>query len=557
MDSRFEFITNLQYKVRNLTLRVKAFESGEKYAAMNAEFKRQLAQQDRENRKLRLELAQAHAETIDVRNKWLQTLDDIVKEHEVELQKKDAEIKRVEDRLLKTQIQLDESRDRLNEKIKELYQAKTDLEDEQGKNQKLKAQINRDYENSATPSSMNPNHKKIANNREKTDRKCGGQPGHEGHSRKKHVPTSETVHIPAPEKYANSPDYKPTGRIIFKQAVNLRVVVDVTEYDTPEFRNVHTGQRVHADFPPGIINDVNYGGSVKAFVFLLNNRCCVSMDKVREFLAELTDGELQISKGMISNLCKEFSENTESAQKKAFADILLSPVMHTDFTTARVDGKSVQVAVCATPLIALYYAREHKGHQGIKDTPVENYQGILVHDHDLTFYNYGCAHQECLDHVLRYLKDSMENEPGLTWNRLMRDLIQEMIHYRNKLGDKMMPDPEKVEEFESRYRGVLKTAWLEYEYEPPSAYYKDGYNLHRRLDNFSENHLLFLHDMNVPTNNNLSERLLRIFKRKQKQAITFRSFNSLSYICTCLSMIALLRAEGKNLYESITKIFSK
>lgn len=123
MDSRFEFITNLQYKVRNLTLQVKAFESGEKYAAMNAEFKRQSAQQDQGIRKLRLELAQAHAETIDVRNKWLQTLDDIVKEHEVELQKKDAEIKRVEDRLLKTQIQLDESRDRFNEKIKELYQA--------------------------------------------------------------------------------------------------------------------------------------------------------------------------------------------------------------------------------------------------------------------------------------------------------------------------------------------------------------------------------------------------------------------------------------------------
>lgn len=231
--------------------------------------------------------------------------------------------------------------------------------------------------------------------------------------------------------------------------------------------------------------------------------------------------------------------------------------MHTDFTTARVDGKSVQVAVCATPLIVLYYAREHKGHQGIKGTPVEEYQGILVHDHDLTFYNYGCAHQECLDHVLRYLKDSMENEPGLTWNRLMQDLIQEMIHYRNELGDKMMPDPEKVEEFEARYRGVLETAWREYEYEPSSDYYKDGYNLYRRLDNFTENYLLFLHDMNAPTNNNLSERLLRVFKRKQKQAMAFRSFNSLTYICTSLSMIASLRAEGKNLYKSITKIFSK
>ncbi len=48
--------------------------------------------------------------------------------------------------------------------------------------------------------------------------------------------------------------------------------------------------------------------------------------------------------------------------------------------------------------------------KGIKGTVTEDYQGILVHDHDVTFYNYGADHQECLAHVLRYLKDSIENE---------------------------------------------------------------------------------------------------------------------------------------------------
>jgi len=37
MNFKFDFITNLQYKVRSLVQRVEAFESGEKYAAMNAE----------------------------------------------------------------------------------------------------------------------------------------------------------------------------------------------------------------------------------------------------------------------------------------------------------------------------------------------------------------------------------------------------------------------------------------------------------------------------------------------------------------------------------------
>ena len=111
----------------------------------------------------------------------------------------------------------------------------TELEEEKGKNQELRAQINRDYENSSIPSSLKPNHKKIVNNREKTDKKPGGQPGHKGHTRKKHIPTNQ-IHIPAPEKYANNSDYKPTGKIVTKQMVNLDIRVIVDEYNTPEFK---------------------------------------------------------------------------------------------------------------------------------------------------------------------------------------------------------------------------------------------------------------------------------------------------------------------------------
>ena len=53
----------------------------------------------------------------------------------------------------------------------EIYDLKTKLEEEQGKKQQLLAQINRNYENSSIPSSKKENRKKIANSREKTDKK--------------------------------------------------------------------------------------------------------------------------------------------------------------------------------------------------------------------------------------------------------------------------------------------------------------------------------------------------------------------------------------------------
>jgi hypothetical protein len=136
---------------------------------------------------------------------------------------------------------------------------------------------------------------------------------------------------------------------------------------------VSTGQRVHADFPEGLVNEVTYGGKIKAFAFLLNNRCNVSIMNVANFLSELTDGELRMSAGMINGLSKEFSLKTEAEQNGAISDLLRSPVMNTDFTTVRVNGKSKPVLVTATPDTVKYFAREHKGHEGIKGTPVEDY----------------------------------------------------------------------------------------------------------------------------------------------------------------------------------------
>lgn len=514
----------------------------------------QTAEKDREIRGLKQALEKANIRIATIRGYWLQGVEDLDREHALQLRKADRNLSDMEERALKAERQLYEALEKLTKMRREKYRIETELEEERGKNQKLLAQINRDYENSSIPSSFKPNHKPISNSREKTGRKPGAQPGHPHQGRKK-LPATEVRQIPVPDKYLSSPDYKPTGRTVTKQLVGFEVNVFVREYATPEFRKVKSGQRVHAEFPPGVVNDVNYDGSVKAFAFLLNSRCNVSIDKVRGFLSDLTDGTLTLSKGMLSGLCKEFSEKTKCFQDKMFGDLLLAPVMNADFTSARLGGRSASVTVCATLAGAMYFAREAKGRKGVEKTPIEDYQGILVHDHDKTFYNYGSGHQECMAHVIRYLKDSIQNEPNLTWNVQMSGLLKSMIHYTNTLGVSDEPDPDALSKYEAEYAQILNIAKYEYEYEPPSDYYRDGYNLSERLRNYSDAHLLFLHDRRVPPDNNLSERLLRNFKRKQKQMMTFRSFESLDYLCRCMGVLASLSSQNQNLYKSVASLF--
>ena len=525
---------------------------------MNSEHKNIERYYECQIRKLKQELAQAHRETITVRKNWWEVSEDVAKEHQKELRKKDHEIEKLTKRNLELERQLDGAKEKYRKRNLEYYAVASALEEEQGKNKKLTAQVNLDFENSSIPSSMKIGRKKITNSRERTGRKPGGQPGHAGHRRKQCTPTSRHE-IPAPEQYANSPDFKPTGKIICKQKIILHTTMEVIEYYTEEYRNVKTGQRVHAPFPEGYQDEVNYDGSVKAFAFLLGNECNVSHDKVRLFLSELTGDELKISKGMINGLCAEFSAKTEGEQKEICHTLMSSPVMNVDFTNANVNGKSAQVLICAAPgtAAALFIAREKKGHEGIKDTPVEHYQGNLVHDHDRTFYAYGLNHQECMQHNSRHLKGSEENEPELTWNWKMHALVREMLHYRNGLGDDEDLDAQKVGEFEERYDKILEKAEEEYENSPPSDYYRDGYNLYMRLVKYKQNEFLFLHDKRIPSNNSLCERLARVYKRKQKQVMVMRSFENLKSLCNSMSVIYLLRNIEAILYQKASSILGR
>lgn len=557
MKISFEYATQLQYENKALRKRICLLESGEAYLRLRKEYERLLEEKEREIRHLKAELEDSRRQSARNRENWFQVYEDMEKEKKKEIRVKTAEIRRMGKLFREAVCSRDRWKEKYLEQLRLKYEAETALEEEKGKNLKLRAQLNRDYENSSIPSSKTVRHKKITNSREKSGKKPGGQPGHKGHCRKRQTPTAPPVLLPAPEEILGDPDFKKTKRTIVKQMVNIRLVLDVREYHADVYRNSKTGELAHAQFPAGVVNDVNYGGSVRAFLFLLNNECCTSIDKSRKFLRDLTGGELNISKGMVSSLCREFAAKTEQEQKKLFAEMLLSPVMHTDCTNAKVNGKPACVFVCATPDgKVLYFARDRKGHEGVKGTVTEDYQGILVHDHERTFYQYGTGHQECLAHVLRYLKDSIQNEQDRTWNIEMRTLIQEMIHYRNGLLPEDEPDAEKTAGFEERYQEILRKAEEEYREVPPNEYYKEGYNLYRRMERYMENHLLFLHDHRVPATNNEAERLLRSYKRKQQQAVSFRSQESIDSLCKCMSVLVMMRQkEEQNLFERISQIF--
>lgn len=554
MSSLSAYVDDLLFENKLLRDQVAAFESGKKYQKLKEDYRRQLAEKDRIIKRLRLDLADARAQIKRTRDRWMNVNEDVVAEKEKAMQEAEKKVEKAEERAAEAERRESETRRKLHEKNEELYAVKAQLEEAQEKIMAQDAVIHRDYTNSSKPSSQSPDHKKIPNSRTKSGRPRGGQKGHIHYERKMLEPTS-VIGIPVPEKYLDTSRYKPTGRIIRKQVQGIRIVVPVTEYQTPEFRDIVTGQRVHAEFPDRLKDDVTYESSVKAFAYILNNDLNVSIGKSGKFIKDITEGKINLSDGMICGLSEEFSKKTETERNEIFHTLVTAPYMNADFTFCRKDGKQATALICVFGDTILYQAKPKKGYEGVKDSPLAAYNGTVVSDHEAALIVQGNRHQECLSHVKRYAIGAQQNEPGKKWPGEMISWIGRSVGYWDEVDSGRPEDKNYAGQLKQEFKGILEHAKAEYEYEPPSDYYKDGYNLYSRMAEKPGDYLLFLDDPAVPPTNNAAERAARKFKRKAHQVMTFRSDEGVQYYCDGLSVMQTVKAENRNLYQAVKGYF--
>ena len=556
MNTTIWTISDLLFQIRHLKDEVSAFKSGEKYRRMEERCREEIAYVERRNRALTQELLSARKETERVRSRFMEVCEDVRAECEKEKASMQKELDRMEQKMREAFRQRDEALDKLREQKAAVYQAKGELEEVKEKNEALTARIRKDYTNSSKPSSMDPNHKKIANSREPSGKKPGGQPGHKHHPRKLH-PVNESHEIEPLPEYADPSHFRPTGNIVRKQMVFFRVVPYVVEYHTSEYRDLRTRKTIHAPFPAGYVNEVNYDSSVKGFAYMLNVGCNVSIDRVRTFMLDVSGGTVGPSTGMICNLSREFTKKTEAERNELFLKHLGADILHADFSFARKQGKQSAVMITATEDSVLYQAKAKKGNDGVKDTPVECYNGTLVSDHESAIAGHGKRHQECVSHVLRYVIASIENERKMEWNRKMRRWLRRAVsHWHAYSEDTAAAWTDMSDKLITQLKVILLIAKREYEYIPPTKYFRDGFNLCKRMSASFEDYVLFLRDHSVPPTNNLAERCARKYKRKTHQMMSFRGDHGDEYLCNGLSVIETLRLQNKSVFNGLVERFA-
>jgi hypothetical protein len=552
-------ISDLTFQNKVLRDQVEAYKNGSKIRQLREMYEQQIRKLELKNRKLQCDNEDKDRRLKVMNDRWMEVNDDVCKERDAAVQKAQKQADAATERANQAEEKRQDLKNEYSSYRKEMEEK---LKQEQKENDKLSNDLgalqvekNRNFKNSSKPSSTDPNHVKVYNTRKKSGLKPGGQPGHIFHGRQMQKPT-DIQWIDPPDKFLDPLQYRMTGRVIRKQEVGIEIIVTCTEYRTPEFRKLDTGQRVHAGFPHGLKDDVTYDGSIKALAYLLNQEMNVSIGKTAKFINEITDGKLKLSEGLVCSLSHQFSKKTKGKRRKIFRAIHTASTAHADFTFTRANGKTATILICASGNDVLYQVKKKKGDQGTKNSPLVNYKGTLTTDHEAAFVKVTSKHQECLIHALRHDRATIENEPDSIWAVKMEKWIVDALAYWNEVHKPDgQPDPKRTKELLNEYDSIIELAGKEYANGIPKKYFRDGYNLYKRMRDKKEDYVRFLHNMEVCPQNNLCERRARVVKRKGHAVITFRSDDGLIWYCNGQSVLESAKAAGMNLYDYVSKVF--
>ncbi len=430
----------------------------------------------------------------------------------------------------------------------------------------LEQQLAKNSRNSSKPPSTDgfkkPSPKSL---RKKGQRNTGGQPGHPGH-------TLQMAENPDHAEHHRVEHCTCCGRSLANQAaagIEKRQVHDlppvrlvVTEHRAESTR-CSCGHLNKADFPEGVNAPVQYGPGVKAAAVYLKHYQFIPYDRTCELLSDLFG--CPMSEGTLATIISKSHELAAEPAEKIKTLIELAPVVHFDETGSRVEGKRWWLHSASTAGATYYDIHRKRGGEAIDEIGIlPDFKGRAIHDFWKSYFAYACEHGLCNAHHLRELT-FIHEQYQQDWAERMIDCLVDMKEAVERAKRTLLPLSEtRIQAFETRYRRILDEGYAKNPLHslPPNAKKKRGRrkkpkarNLLERLDQHHSEVLAFLYDFDVPFDNNLAERDIRMMKVQQKISGTFRSEEGAKAFCRIRSYISTARKNAVGAMDALTRLF--
>lgn len=348
--------------------------------------------------------------------------------------------------------------------------------------------------------------------REKSGKKPGGQPGHEGNTR---------MMLDSPDEIENhQPNYcKECGRDLSdiegrleseEECVGFRIVPLTTRHRY--LSKVCTCGCHNKLDAPKRKNPVYLSKDVRALVVYLNVVMCMPYNRIKSFLADVI--HVDKSEGSIRNFIETAGQKANPICERISGELLKGQVGGADESGFYVNGKLKWAWILQNPLLTLTWIAKGRGAKEMTDkfgdNALENM--VLTTDRHTAYFTLKVkGHQICIAHLLRNLNYLNELDKGQSWSSRLQELLRMAVHWRNENPGQPTSPKFWIESLDKLLNENL------------DKFKKPFRQLRNSLRKLKDHIFTFLENPAVPSHNNDSEGGIRILKVKQKRSGGFRS----------------------------------
>lgn len=467
-----------------------------------------------------------------------------------QLESLDKKLDKANSTILTMSLTISELKDDNKKLLNQLEESNKTIQELLLEIERLKNNNNKDSSNSSKPSSTNGFKKVVTNNRTKSTKSKGAQKYHVGKTLtnsqiEELINNGEIDEVITVEENKNNENKHLTPIIKYEYDIKIKRIVTK-----------------HIIYPNKNINITNcpviYGNNIKVIQCLLNQKY-MSLDGIQSFVYDASNNKLLTSKGSFYAWNKEiFNKLLNSEYEYIKTQLLNSLVLNVDESPVKINGEQYYLHNISNGTHTLQYVTKHRSSDDVDDFGfLNNYKGILVHDHYKMYYNYGVDNAECNVHVLRYL-NGVTDFTSHTWAKELKELLINMNDVKSKYQqeDKNEIPQTEYDNFKMQYLNILKKAEDEYKSDlAKNSYKSEERKLINRLVKYCDNHLLFLKKFFVPFSNNRAESDLRGIKIKQKTG-KFRSVEGANIYAVIKSCLSTYKKNNINLYDALKSLLN-
>jgi transposase len=431
-------------------------------------------------------------------------------------------------------------------------------------NQKSKTSLD-----SSKPPSGDGFGKRTESLRQRRERSTGGQPEHPGSTLEWREDVSEVVEHPVLVCRGCGETLSPasvTGTVVHQVHDLPAMQLEVTAHRGEVKCCLGCGLENRAPFPLEAQHRVQYGPRLKGWMMYLMEAQLIPAARTCEMLSELVG--VEISAGTLFNTRAQCFDALAPVETAIETQLQTATLAHFDETGLRVNGKLWWLHVVCTRALTDYSVQLKRGQAAMDVMNIlPNFKGKALHDGWKSYQVYDrCQHFLCNAHHLRELKFIWErhHQPWAYQMSLFLSSAKAIVDQARASGLSAL-DPVQLQPLAARYHRLLDEGLAANPATPdlePDTPKKRGRpkqsaakNLLDRLKTQQTSVLGFVHDFEVPFDNNQAERDIRMMKLKQKISGSFRSHDGAQMFCRIRGYLSTLRKQGIDVLDALTSLF--